>query len=199
MGSTQPVVKAYPYNFCNKQQRDKALKGVPDFTRSDPVLQHMIDNITTIEKPKKVRGPDDWLKTVRESGQDIARYKGGDPEINWQHSRCNKIYLFIIDNSITEEIQDKLLRLATAQFHGMDVKLLKAGQKLTYGSGRNKRSKKVPEDFIEAHNITRRQIPIFGIDQLNASEMLAALKDYKFPDTFAIQAVINTDLYPSDD
>ena len=38
-----------------------------------------------------------------------------------------------------------------------------------------------------------------GMLQLNASEILQALKLYKVRDTFCILAVSNTDLYPRDE
>ena len=119
----------------------------------------MIQNVATIESPKKVRSSMDWLANVKESGQDVARYMGGDPNISWINPRCKKIILFVIDNQITDDILMKLQSLVTAYFYGMNVELAKAGKKLTHGTGRNKQTKTVPENFLETHAISSRSNP----------------------------------------
>lgn len=105
-GSTSPkaggAASPYPYVFSKKDVRLRAAKaqGV-DFSQTDPIMHYMLSNAETNFPPKRVHGPSDWLKTQKESGQDLAKYKRGGPNISWYDKRrAGTIFLFVIDDSI---------------------------------------------------------------------------------------------------
>lgn len=62
--------------------------------------------------------------------------------------------------------------------------------------GKTVRTKQIPKDFLGTHKIAHR-MNFEGI-QYNASEINAALKEYKTTDTFCILGITNQDLYPED-
>ena len=155
--STQPKAKTFPYEFKTAQERARATLRAPDMSTKDPLLQHMIKNIETIAQPKMVCGASDWLKTQNETGQTIAQYQQGGPNITWMSARQNVIYLFIIDNSIDEETCNKMRQYTEAFYLGCPVKLVRQGQQIySQKSGNRTETKSLPEDFVATHNITRR-------------------------------------------
>ncbi len=118
----------------------------------------MLKNAETIFEPKKVHCSMDWLKTQNESGQDLGRYSNGGPGISWLNPKLqNTIYLFVIDDSITDAQSEQFLLYCKAFYTGIRVELLKAGAKL-YEESRGKKvlKKTVPDNFVQAHNITGR-------------------------------------------
>lgn len=65
------------------------------------------------------------------------------------------IYLFLIDDSISEDYQNKLLVVCKAYFTGIDVKLIRPGDSLFEKNrqGKNIAKHTLPADFITAHNV----------------------------------------------
>ena len=72
--NTRPVQKKYPYEFCEVAKRNKSKESTHKNVTGDPVLQFMLQNAEARFPPKMVYGPNDWLKTQREAGQDLKRY-----------------------------------------------------------------------------------------------------------------------------
>lgn len=110
----------------------------------------------------------------------------------------NVIYLFLIDGSLAGETGEQLKLYCEAFFLGIEVRLVRAGDSLVDkdASGRQKKLK-IPTNFLKANQVATRDN--CGIAQLNASDVLRALKKYKVHDTFCILGVTNQDLYPEDD
>lgn len=163
----------------------------------DPLLNHMIKNIETIAQPKMVCGPSDWLKTQNESGQTIAQYQQGGPNINWMSARQNVIYLFIIDNSIDEATCNLMKQYTEAFYLGCPVKLVRPGQQVfSQKVGTKTQTMTLPEDFVATHSITMREN--IG-PQMHAGEILKALEPYRAKDCFCILAVTNVDIYPKEE
>ena len=73
-----------------------------DFPR-DRVVTYMTKFAEEIFEPKRILTNGDWLKTTREPDQRYEYYKQGKMNIKWLNEQKNKIYLFIVDNSFTEE------------------------------------------------------------------------------------------------
>ncbi len=90
----------------------------------------MIKNVETVAQPKMVCGASDWLKTQTESGQTIAQYQQGGPNITYMTPRKNVIYLFIIDNSIDEATGNLMKQYTEAFYLGCPVKLVRPGQQI---------------------------------------------------------------------
>ena len=86
-----------------------------------------------------------------------------------------------------------------AYFTGAIVELKRPGDGLfeKNSAGKSIKKKTLPLDFLSAHNITTRDKD--GIQQLHASEILSALKQYKVSDTFCILAMTNQDVYPGEE
>ena len=77
-----------------------------------------------------------------------------------------------------------------AFFHGVEVKLQRAGQVISYTDSKGEeKKKKIPKDFIGANKVATRDNG--GIFQVNARNVLTALKKYKVTDTYCILAVTN--------
>ena len=68
------------------------------------------------------------------------------------------IYLFLIDDSITVETQNKLLVYCKAYFTGIEVQLIHPGDSLYEKNRQGKKTVKhtLPADFITTHNIASR-------------------------------------------
>lgn len=149
--------KQFPYEFKTKAERTRALARVPDMSRKDPLLHHMIQNIETIASPKMVCFPGDWLKTESESGQTIAQYQQGGPQINMMTADKNVIYLFMIDKTIDETIANLFKQYAEAFFLGCPVKLVRPGEQVFSEKVGNKtKTMSLPLDFVAKHNIASR-------------------------------------------
>ena len=148
-----------------------------------------------------VRSGGDWLACQKETGQTPKQYSNGGPHITWSTPRKKTIILFIMDASISEELGEKLRTYCEAFFHGCKVKIARPGTTLTdAGRAGAKNTKKIPEDFVKAHNITEREnvFSSYG-KQMKTTEIINALKEYKMSDTYAICALTAVDLYPKDD
>ena len=85
-----------------KQARKLAIGNVREFP-SDPMVTYMSKHAEDIFEPKRVLTDGDWLKTYREPDQRFEYYKQGKGNIKWLSSTKNKIYLFIADDSFTNE------------------------------------------------------------------------------------------------
>ena len=124
----------------------------------------------------------------------------GGPNINWINPRgaSSKIFLCIIDDTISDELVNLYLKYCQAFYSGIPVQVIKPGSKIEEIERNGKVTVKhtFPANFLEAHNITRREN--CGT-QLHAGEILQALKLYKVRDTFCTLAITNTDLYPRDE
>ena len=108
-----------------KEQRKKAVGAVNDFPQ-DKVITYMTKNAEEIFEPKRILSDGDWLKTYREPDQRYEYYKQGNGNIKWLAPPRNKIYLFICDNSFTEEQINKYHRYSKAFFMGArDVCIIK--------------------------------------------------------------------------
>lgn len=68
-------------------------------------MQHLLENAESLFEPKMVHRPIDWLVKHRERGQDIKTFSKGGPFITWYSPiRKNHIYMFALDDQITEEL-----------------------------------------------------------------------------------------------
>ena len=78
-------------------------------------------------EPKMIFGPNDWLASTRqEKGMSLKAY-AEDPEIHWYEQKRNTIYIFILDDSIEDELTDKYLEYCKAFYHGLPIKMIKPG------------------------------------------------------------------------
>ena len=58
-----------PYNFTNEHTRKRATEGtMANLKNRDPLMNHLLENIESLWKPKRVVTPNDWLVTQLESG-----------------------------------------------------------------------------------------------------------------------------------
>ena len=146
-----------------------------------------MSNAATLETPKKVMTDSDWLHCNKEVGQPIKRYMNGSPDINWLNSRNNKLILLVIDDSISEETQQKLLTFCKAFYTGVNVTLVRPGATLK----KDGKNVKVPTDFLGTHNIASRLNPCSMTHQLHAGQILDALTSYKSLSTLGILGVTN--------
>ena len=82
----------------------------------------------------------------------------------------NTIYIFIIDDSINDELANLYLMYCQAFYSGLPVKLVKPGTQITETGRDGKTVVKhtMPENFLKHHNIEEREHPIFGMHQLHA-------------------------------
>ena len=161
--------------------------------QQDPVLYNMLQNMDNIFMPKTVHRKSDWLYSERETGQTFQAYQRGGPQINWINTNTSVIYLMLIDDSIEVERAEQFKLYCEAFYTGCTVKLVRRGVSILDGRGKKK---VIPPDFMAKHNIAYRDTQ-FGI-QVNASDVLEALKEYKVRDTFCILAITNQDLYPDE-
>ena len=129
---TRPHKPSYPYCYATEDKRLKAVEtGNIDFSQKDPVLHHMLTNAEAMFTPKFVYTPSDWLVFRKERGQDIKLYRQGGPDISWHDPRRGStIYLFIIDESISESMQEQFKIYCQAFYHGVNVKVVKPGSNI---------------------------------------------------------------------
>ena len=85
-----------------KDQRIRAIGPKTDFAR-DRVCTYMTQYAEEIFEPKRVLSEHDWLRRYREPDQRFEYYQRGNGNIKWLSPGKNKIYLFIIDDSFTQE------------------------------------------------------------------------------------------------
>lgn len=176
-------------------------------------MHYMLHTATQHFEPKRVLKPGDWLATQRERGQTIMEYNSGNGIIEWIHSshkrvekdattgdyqnkQTEQIYLLLLDNMISRRAQSDIVSYCTAYFHGIPVKMVGAGSEILERLQNGEKQKKhtVPDDFVSHHNIYKRQH--YGKEQLQAVEILEALKTYMTNDTYQIVAITMRDLYP---
>ena len=104
--------------------------------------------------------------------------------------------MFLIDDSIGEDSADAILLYTKAYFHGLEVKIIRGGDEIQYTTSKGeKKVKSVPRNFIQHHKITMRDHRDSEV-QANASEINAALAEYKVGNCFCILGITNVDLYP---
>ena len=70
----------------------------------DPVSKFLLDNAEKKFQPKQVDGANDWLMTQREAGQGIEEYERARNVKKIDPRGQGTIYLFIVDDSIPEEL-----------------------------------------------------------------------------------------------
>ena len=143
--------------------------------------------------PKTVHRKSDWLYQYSETGQTVKAYQIGGPQINWINTNTSVIYLMLIDDSIEYERAKQFKLYCEAYYTGCIVKLVRRGVSILDGQGNKK---KIPPNFMAKHRIALRDTP--SGYQVNASDVLQALKEYKGQDTFCILAITNQDLYPDE-
>mmetsp|Transcript_39644 Transcript_39644/g.51954 ORF Transcript_39644/g.51954 Transcript_39644/m.51954 type:complete len:364 (+) Transcript_39644:43-1134(+) len=195
----KPKKPTMPYPFTNQKQRTEALVPNQNFQRKDPVMHFLLKNAEERFPVKQVHTSSDWLMTQSERGQEIRDYAAGNC-VQWLNpAGRGTIYLFMIDNTISEEDTAKFKAYCEAYFHGVPVKVVRPGSKIceTMRNGKRIVKKRVPQDFIAHHKITTRDNG--GYFQINATDIIQALKEYRVNDTYCILAVTNTDLYPREE
>ena len=69
----------------------------------DRVCTYMTKYAEEIFEPKRILTDGDWLKTYREPDQRYEYYKRGNGNIKWLKEGKDKIYLFICDDSFTDD------------------------------------------------------------------------------------------------
>ena len=69
----------------------------------DRMMIYMSRHAEEIFEPKRILDGGDWLNSYREPDQRFEYYKQGKGNIKWLSPGKNKIYLFISDNSFTNE------------------------------------------------------------------------------------------------
>lgn len=153
---SRPKKKAYPYEYCDAIKREKAKVTTHKQVTDDPICQFLLANSETKFPQKMVYGPNDWLVTQKEAGQDLKRYTQGGPDINWHNPKANsKILLFIIDDTINDELANLYLMYCKAFYYGLKVELIKPGSKIKEAqrNGKTIVKHKLPNNFLETHNI----------------------------------------------
>ena len=102
-----------------KEQRLRAIGPKSDFPR-DRVCTYMTQYAEEIFEPKRILSDSDWLKRYREGDQYFEHYQRGNGNIKWLSPQKNKIYLFIVDNSFTQEQINNYQLYCSAFFMGVD-------------------------------------------------------------------------------
>ena len=87
---------------CTKKKRKLAIGDENDFA-DDKMMIYMSRHAEEIFEPKRILDDGDWLNSYREPDQRFEYYKQGKGNIKWLSPCKNKIYLFISDNSFTNE------------------------------------------------------------------------------------------------
>lgn len=100
----------------------------------------MIKNMEQMSTPMQIYKKDNWLAHMKECGQTYKLYKQGGPHISWFNNRINCIYLFKMDESISDQQTEIMRQYCEYFFLGCVVKILKPGG--TYYV--NKKKMKVP-------------------------------------------------------
>ena len=156
---TAPKARKMPYEFADKDRRARAMQGYPEnISEEDPMMGYLLENIETLWTPKLVHTSADWLVTQKEGGQPLENYLEGGPDIAWINSRYNQIILFLIDDTIGEEMGKAMKLYCEAYFLGCTITLVRPGDKLTETTrGGAKKVKEIPKDFVAAHEITVRK------------------------------------------
>mmetsp|Transcript_18639 Transcript_18639/g.22041 ORF Transcript_18639/g.22041 Transcript_18639/m.22041 type:complete len:90 (-) Transcript_18639:952-1221(-) len=72
-----------------------------------------------IFEPKRVLTDKDWLHKYREADQYFDSYRLSNSSIRWISPKQNKIYLFVPDESFTEDQIAAFKLYTTAFFHGV--------------------------------------------------------------------------------
>lgn len=110
-----------------KEQRLRAIGPLDEFA-DDVMDKYMASYAEEIFEPKRILSDGDWLVTNREPDQRFEYYKQGKGNIIWLSPNKNMIYLFISDNSFTDEQIQKYQLYASAFFTGAKgVQIIKAG------------------------------------------------------------------------
>ena len=89
---------------------------------NDKCLQHILDNSEKLFMPKKIHESGDWLMSHKEKDQTFDKYDQTGVK-NLVTEQRNKIYIFVIDPSITPDFTDKLRRYCAAFYTDMDVQI----------------------------------------------------------------------------
>ena len=164
--------------FTPEEKRIKAVGKDTDFPY-DKMCIYMTQQAETLFEPKKIIGPSDWLVSQREGHQTFDWYKAGNGNIKWIKPGKDKISLFLMDNTFSDEQVAKYQMYAQAFFPGTKMGVIKKGDFLTKARIANR-------EGFEA-----KQYQCCGKDGI-----LQKLPTYKPLDHYAILGVTNNDLYP---
>ena len=85
-------------------ERLQAVAATPNYQRKDPLLHYMVKTAELHFLSKTVCGSGDWLVTQREIGQSVKDFRDGGVIINQMTKTKRVIYLFMIDDSISEDM-----------------------------------------------------------------------------------------------
>ena len=91
-------------------------------TCSDKCMKFILENSERLFMPKKIHESGDWLMSHKEKDQTFDKYDQTGVK-NLVTEQRSKIYIFVIDPSITPDFQDKLRRYCRAFYTGMDVQI----------------------------------------------------------------------------
>ena len=103
----------------------------------------------------------------------------------------NTILLVVLDNSVPNDMQKCLLEYHVAFYAPFKVKLIKPGNEW--------KKVKLTKTFFDDKKIRRRQYCEDEPEQVNSSDIIKYLKDFKSPETFCVLGVTCKDLYPRDE
>jgi len=106
--------------YADKPQRDAAFGSIDDTL--EPILVNLASDAETIFGPKKIISKSDWLNCYEEKGQNYEKWLTNSKR-NKVNSERSKIYLNIIDPSITSDFQQALFKYCQAFFTGLEVVL----------------------------------------------------------------------------
>ena len=101
-GAAAPMNSKFPYTFKPETKRAEAL-ALPVASK-DPVINYLVRNAEKHFIPKKVYTKDDWLACKIEPKQTVKEYAQGSPSINWIDKNNNQLLLFMVDDTIEEEV-----------------------------------------------------------------------------------------------
>ena len=179
-----------------KQQRIQAIGKIDEFC-NDRMTTYMSKHAEEIFEPKRILDDSDWLVTHREPDQRFDYYKEGKGNIKWlSDAGKNTIYLFISDNSFTNEQIQQYKLYANAFFMGVrSVEIIKAGAVIP-GQSNRPNPRRVPKDFLESEIESRETW--FGKQYRTCGDhgILCRLKNYRPIDSYAMLCLTMRDLYP---
>ena len=89
--------------LVSAQRRKDALGKTSDFL-DDDLITYLTRHVEQIFEPKRILTKNDWLNSYNEPDQFFDNYKKSRGNVIWMSPTKNKLYLFMIDNSICEEV-----------------------------------------------------------------------------------------------
>jgi len=170
---------------ANKPVRSKAerTQAVNKEDFNDPIIKYLTEEAENLFEPKRIYNGGDWLASHKEKGQTYGMYQGSK-YVNYVTPKKNTIYLFLLNDDISKDRIDTLVRYTLAFYTSMNVKILRPGDMIP---GKDKR---IPKDFIDYYNIKTREERGYG-RQINAISFLNVLKTLVPADAYCVQCVTN--------